>query len=135
MSSLLYSEEVARLRQTQHCPCGGCPQVTPAGGCSSCSTDTASLLSPCSAVPAAPPPSSVQRLHRGHAGQITAPASRRNMPSQSFENILITFQQSSPCSDSSWASLSALPVWTQTVPPQPISTLFVVNTVFLSILL
>lgn len=45
--------------------------------------------------------------------------------SQSFETISVTFQQSSPCSDSSWTS--ALSMWTQTISPQLIFRLFVVN--------
>lgn len=52
--------------------------------------------------------------------------------SQSFENISITFLHSSPCSDSSWASFSAFPMWTQTIPPQLIFRLVVVNNFFVS---
>lgn len=89
-------------------------------------------LSPCSVVPAAPPSPLVQWLHRCHPGQITACFKVKYVwkTSQSFENISITFQQSNACSDSSWASFSSLPMWTQAILPQLMFRLFAINNFF-----
>lgn len=124
MSSLSYSEEVARLRQTQHLAVWRvAPGSAPGGG-----TAPAALT----------PPLSMQCS--GCCSPLALSAVVTQVPSwpnlcfkmkyvwktsPSFENISITFQQSSPCSDSSWASFSALPI-----PPQLIFRLVVVNIFF-----
>lgn len=90
-------------------------------------------LSPCRVVAAAPPSPLVQWLHRCHPGQITVCFKVKYVwkTSQSFENISITFQQSNACSDSSWASSSFLPLWTQAISPQLTFRLFAINNFFL----
>lgn len=119
-----YSEEVARLRQTQHLAVWRvAPGSAPGGG-----TAPAVLT----------PPLSMQCS--GCCSPLALSAVVTQVPSwpnlcfkmkyvwktsPSFENISITFQQSSPCSDSSWASFSALPI-----PPQLIFRLVVVNIFF-----
>lgn len=131
MSSLLYSDEVARLRQRQHLPVW---RVAPGR-----------YLQGGVAPAALTPPLSMQC--RGCCSPFALSAVVTQEPScpnhwlcfkvkyvlkasQSFETISVTFQQSLPCSDSSWASFSALPMWTQTISPQLIFRFFVVNIFF-----
>lgn len=133
MSSLSCSEEVTRHRQVQHLPVWRvAPRSAPGVGAAPAAL-TPPLPMQCRACCSPFTLSAVvTRLPSGPNHCLCFKVKHVWKTSQSFENISITFQQSSPWSDSSWASFSALPMWTQPTPPQLMFRFFVINNFFLS---